>query len=81
MAQFTMYLIRTVEGVRRDVEDWDFGLVNFGYEACEESNPVTLTAPRYRRSETGSSAPMEPACPARLCAECARGLLDCQPDR
>jgi hypothetical protein len=44
MTQFTMRAIRTQEGVRRDIEDWDDGLVNFGYEECEGITPVQLVA-------------------------------------
>jgi hypothetical protein len=49
MTEYTEYrmdFIRTQPGLRRDLrgEDWDFGLVNFGYEACERVDPIRIVA-------------------------------------
>jgi hypothetical protein len=44
MALYTMYFIRSEEGVTRDYDGWDEGLVNFGYEECERVPPIRLTA-------------------------------------
>jgi hypothetical protein len=35
MNEYQMIFIRNSEGVDRTRDDWDHGLVNFGYEACE----------------------------------------------
>jgi hypothetical protein len=44
MAQYTMYFIRSLEGICRDYDGWDNGLVNFGYIECERIPPIPLRA-------------------------------------
>jgi hypothetical protein len=44
MNEYAMIFIRTSPGVDREADDWDFGLVNFGYEACELLAPIPLKA-------------------------------------
>jgi hypothetical protein len=51
MTEFTMVLIRTREGVRRDLEDWDGHLINFGYEECEGVDSVRLASQDLDRAK------------------------------
>jgi hypothetical protein len=47
MHEYTMTFIRTspdIDWEARNGRDWDDGLVNFGYEACELLKPIPLKA-------------------------------------
>jgi hypothetical protein len=51
MVEYAMSFIRSEEGVRRDVDGWDEGLVNFGYEALEDE-PIRLAAQNFDDART-----------------------------
>jgi hypothetical protein len=44
MPKFEMVLIRSLPGIDRTADEWDFGLVNFGYERADEHKPIALAS-------------------------------------
>jgi hypothetical protein len=68
--KYVMDFIAPRPGINTEIEDWDDGLLNFGYEACEDPAPVALAATTLElareeahhhwikwRSSTGDDAP------------------------
>jgi len=50
MADFKMQLIRTTPGITRDGDDWNEGLINFGYEPLESTAPIALFSPELEQA-------------------------------